>query len=114
MECFVINNFNLAAMLCSEWEVPAAFPAQAVASNEFEALREKLPEWMLVLCSNGGPRLPEEKIAYEEEALQDICAMLHLQLHDGGHMEGVFQDELLRPWGSLKKFCLTSFSIIGS
>lgn len=104
-ECFLINNFNLASMLCKEWKVPQQFPAEMIKSKEFETLREKLPPWLMVLCSNGGPRIPEGKIAYEEEALQEICSMAHLRMFEGGHMEEMFLGEMLRPWGILKKFC---------
>jgi hypothetical protein len=104
-ECFLINNFNLAAMLCKDWNVPETFPAERIDTKEFDALREKLPEWLLVLGLNGGPRIPEEKIAYEEEALQKICSTANLQMFNGGHLEEMFFGELLRPWGILKKFC---------
>lgn len=103
-ECFIVNNFNLASMLCSEWSVPEELPCTKIESREFETLREKLPEWMLMVCSNGGPRLPEEKIAYEEEALQEICSMTHTQLYDGGQMDELMLQNLLRPWDILKKF----------
>ena len=104
-ECFLINNFNLAAILCKEWKVPEQFPAERMETKEFESLREKLPPWLLVLCSNGGPRMPEGKIAYEEEALKEICAMAHLHFYNGGHLEELFLTEMLRPWGIVKKFC---------
>ena len=60
-ECFLLNNFNIASIACKDWNVPKRFPAEAVISKEFEALRENLPEWLLVICSNGGPRGPREK-----------------------------------------------------
>ncbi len=59
----------------------------------------------MVVCSNGGPRMPEEKIAYEEAALQEICAMGQLQMYDSMHMESALLEEMLRPWGILNKFC---------
>ncbi len=105
LECFLINNFNLAAMLCKDWHVPDTFPAQMIESKEFETLREKVPEWLLVLCLNGGPRMPEGKIAYEEEALQEICSMQHLHMYDNRQLEETFLNEMLRPWSILKKFC---------
>jgi hypothetical protein len=104
-ECFMLNNFNLAALCCRDWEVPRMFPARQIPSQDFEAQRDKLPEWMLVVCSNGGPRLPEDKIAYEEEALQEICSMLHLRLYDNRGLQDLLLKEMLRPWGILKKFC---------
>ncbi len=104
-ECFLINNFNAASLLCKKWKVPEQFPAEKAEAGEFDALREKLPPWLLVLCSNGGPRMPEGKIKYEEEALQEIFSMAHLRTCDDGPIEDMFLKEMLRPWGILKKFC---------
>ncbi|MEI6126183.1 MAG: FAD-binding oxidoreductase [Pseudomonadota bacterium] len=104
-ECFLINNFNLAALLCKDWAVPEQFPAQMIASGDFDALRKKLPDWLMVLCLNGGPRMPEGKIAYEEEALKTIASLAHLQTYSGGQFETMLLGEMLRPWGILKKFC---------
>jgi hypothetical protein len=105
LECLMINNFNLASLLCKDWRVPEKFPADMIESKEFETLRDKLPDWTLAVCSNGGPRMPEEKIAYEEEVLQQICSMAHLQMYDDGYLKEMLLSEMLRPWGILKKFC---------
>ena len=104
-ECFLLNNFNIASIACKDWNVPEHFPAEAVISKDFETLRENLPEWLLVICSNGGPRQPEGKIAYEEETLQKICAAEQLQTYDNPLLAELFSEETLRPWGILKKFC---------
>jgi len=104
-ECFLINNFNLAAMICKSWKVPEHFPAERIETDEFNSLRDKLPPWLLVLCSNGGPRMPEGKIEYEEEALQEICSMAHLRSYNDSHLKDMFLREMIRPWGILKKFC---------
>jgi FAD/FMN-containing dehydrogenase len=104
-ECFIINNFNLSALMCREWKVPHAFLAQKIASREFDGLRENLPEWLLVVCLNGGPRMPEGKIAYEAEELRKVASMTHLQSYYGREIEELFLAETLRPWGILKKFC---------
>ncbi|MFC1591704.1 FAD-binding oxidoreductase [Thermodesulfobacteriota bacterium] len=103
-ECFMLNNFNLAALLCGDWALPEQLPVTPAATAEFDALREKLPPWLLVLCSNGGPRLPEEKIAYEEQALNEILAISNLTLYEDRDLEELFLAEMLRPWGILKKF----------
>ena len=66
-ECFVLNSFNLAAILAKKWP------------GGFDSLRETLPPWTLILCLSGLHRLPEEKIAYEEEALMDVASQLHFQ-----------------------------------
>lgn len=105
LECFIINGFNLAALLCPDWRVPEHIPCPMIASKDFEALREKLPPWLLVLCLNGGPRMPEGKIAYEEESLKAIASGEHLSPYNDGQLEDLFLSEALRPWGVLKKFC---------
>ena len=104
-ECFIINNFNLSALMCKEWKVPQEFPTQKISAREFDGLRDKLPEWLLVVCLNGGPRMPEGKIAYEEEELRGVAAMAHVQSYNGREQEELFLAETLRPWGILKKFC---------
>jgi len=103
-ECFLINNFNSAAIACRDWTVADTFPAEKIPSKEFESLRTSLPEWLLVVCANGGPRRPEGKIAYEEKALQEICAAEQLQTYDNPLLSELFSEETLRPWGILKKF----------
>jgi hypothetical protein len=65
-ECFVLDSLNLAAILADD-------------DKELTALRDNLPPWTLVLCLSGGHRLPEEKIEYEEEALQEIALKLNFE-----------------------------------
>lgn len=60
-ECFLLNRLNLAAVLAEG------------GSGEIARLSRKLPPWMLVLVLAGGPRRPEEKLAYEEDVLRDIA-----------------------------------------
>ena len=104
-ECFLINNFNLAALLCKDWTVPDHIPAPMIQSRDFDALRNTLPDWLMAVCLNGGPRMPEKKIAYEEEALMAIASMARLQTLNDSHLENIFLAEMLRPWSILKKFC---------
>jgi FAD/FMN-containing dehydrogenase len=104
LECFVLNRFNLAALLSRDWAIPAAFPAQRQESPHFESLRQELPPWVLCICLTGAPELPEEKIAYEREALDEVAKKHTLALfHLNGH-RAVLMEELLRPWRVLKKF----------
>ena len=63
-ECLLLNNLNLATMLAQDWP------------EEFERLRNTLPKWGLILILSGAPRRPEGKIAYEEEALKEVCSQL--------------------------------------
>jgi len=67
-ECLVLNSFNLAAILAEKW------------LDDFEALRETLPPWTLILCLSAGDRFPEEKIEYEEEALMEVASELHFDV----------------------------------
>lgn len=67
-ECFVLNDFNLAAIVTEKWP------------EEFEALRQSLPPLTLILCLSGLDRLPEEKIEYEEEALTEVASELDFEV----------------------------------
>ncbi len=109
LECFLLNRFNLSAMLCKDWKIPEEFPARKIPSNHFNTIAQELPPWLLTICLPGSPRLPEEKIAYEKEALTDICAHLSLTLlatfpplQNG---DKLFEKFLHKPWDTLKKFC---------
>ena len=66
-ECFLLNSFNLAQLLADEWP------------KDFEDYREKLPPYILTVVIAGAPRRPLERIAYEEEALNEIAAELLFQ-----------------------------------
>jgi FAD/FMN-containing dehydrogenase len=107
-ECFLLNRFNTAALLSEDWKVPESFPASPKRSESFETLRKHLPAWILTICINGSPRHPEEKIAYEEKALLEVCCSLNLDLKDC--LPGVpgfdrfIMDEIIYPWGILRKF----------
>jgi FAD/FMN-containing dehydrogenase len=89
-ECFVLNDFNLAVILAES------------CPEEFEALRSKLPAWTVVLCLSGFHRLPEEKIAYEEEALMEIAGELGVQpcqsIEGVPEMNGTWLSMLRKPW----------------
>ncbi len=109
LECFLLNNFNLAALFCQDWHIPEQYPCSPLPSRNFDDLRSQFPPWVLILCLSGSPRLPEEKIAYEKEALLNLASQLDLQvsttlppLDNPGLF---FTDFLLRPWDILKKFC---------
>ena len=59
-ECFLLNNFNLALILAEKWP------------DDFEVLRNTIPPWTLIIILTRSRRRPEEKIEYEEEALNEI------------------------------------------
>jgi len=89
-ECLILDNFNLAAILAEEWP------------NDFEALRDTLPPWTLILCLSAGNRFPEEKIEYEEEALMEVAAELNIDvlrtLSGIGGLDRKVMSVLRQPW----------------
>jgi len=107
-ECFILNSLNLASFLNDSWQIPAAFPAAAADTAEFEALRKTLPRWTLIICINGHLRRSDEKIAYETEALKEVCEQMHVSLLESlpnvPGAENRLSEQMLRPWGGLKKF----------
>jgi hypothetical protein len=62
----------------------------------------------MVVCLQGGPIKPEKKIAYEADALREVCGQLNCEAVDslpfGNGVTLMMQDELLRPFRILKKF----------
>ena len=108
MECFLLNRFNLAALLSEEWQIPVSFPAQSLPSESFEHFRQNLPPWVMVICLQGGPIKPEKKIAYESDALREVCHQCNCAALDSlpfasGASQNIL-DELLKPFRILKKF----------
>jgi FAD/FMN-containing dehydrogenase len=63
-ECFVLNRTALATLLAEDFK------------KEYEKLKNTLPPYTVVLVIAGAPRRPLERIAYEEEALQEIASEL--------------------------------------
>ena len=59
-ECLLLNNIDLAAIVAEKWP------------GDFETLRGTLPPWTLILVVSGLLRRPEEKIAYEENFLNQV------------------------------------------
>ena len=59
-ECLFLNNIDLAALVAEN------------RVEDFEKLRAILPPWTLILVVSGLLRRPEEKIAYEENLLNQI------------------------------------------
>ena len=59
-ECFLINRLNLASILSED------------GSETLERVKRLLPEWTLLVILRSARRRPEEKFAYEEEALKKI------------------------------------------
>jgi len=109
LECFLFNSFNYAALMCSGWHIPEAYPARKASSSDFHTLRNTLPPWILTIALQGPPRLPQEKIAYEKDALTSLCSQLGQDLLTTlpplDNAQTFFPPFLLRPWDILKKFC---------
>ena len=59
-ECLLLNNVDLAAIVAEK------------GFADFETLRATLPPWTLILVVSGLLRRPEEKIAYEENFLNQV------------------------------------------
>jgi len=59
-ECLLLNSINLASAMAESWP------------EDFERLWVSLPPWTLIIVTSGLQRRPEEKIQYEEEALDRI------------------------------------------
>jgi len=59
-ECFILNRHNLASILADKGE-------------EISTLRKQLPAFCLIICLDAGEWYPEEKIAYQENGLHEIC-----------------------------------------
>ena len=89
-ESLILNGFNLALIFSEKWP------------DDFEKLKKNLPPWILIQCISGGERFPEEKVAYEEKVLMELCKGLEVApLHDfeescGG--EKGIAEFLRKPW----------------
>ena len=107
LECFLLNSFNLAALMAQDWEVPESFLCQKLPSNGFNSLRERLPKWTLIIHLAGLVYFPEEKVAYEEDDLRATCRGMGLSLAQTlageDSLERTLLDLILHPWLSLKK-----------
>jgi len=96
-ECVILNNFDMGAILTKQW------PA------DFSALRKNLAPWTVVYVLGGGKRFPEEKIAYEEEALQETAAEcgipnLPTSIHGMPGIEKQIPDMLRTAWPETRTY----------
>jgi len=86
-ECFALNNHNLASILCENWQ------------DDFTKLKKDLPPWTVILCLAAGPRLPERKMEYQQEALAEIVKESEITLQEGLAGRGSQIIELFQgPW----------------
>jgi len=91
-ECLLLNNINLASILAESWP------------EQFAQLRAVLPAWTTILVLGGLKYRPDEKIAYQEEALDDILRNYFPGLKAQETLRGVagvekkIPDMLLKAW----------------
>ena len=89
-ESLILNRFNLALIFSEKWP------------GDFEKLKKNLPPWVIIQCLSGGERFPEEKIAYEEEVLNEIGKGLGVE--PSGNFQELcnskksISDVLRKPW----------------
>lgn len=91
-ECLILNNIDLATILTESWP------------QQFDAVREKLPKWMLIFTSIALERRPEEKIAYQEDFVREMMSTYFSKLQLSTTMpnmpgvEKTLPDMLRKPW----------------
>ena len=76
-ECVLLNKVDLAAIIAEDWP------------EDFEKLHKNLSPWTLILIISGLLRRPEEKIAYEEKALNDILKNEFPEMSVADHLPGI-------------------------
>lgn len=67
-ECFILNSHNLASILADK-------------EGDIGALKEQLPAFCLVICLDAGEWYPDEKMAYQENALGTICEQFYCEMN---------------------------------
>ena len=66
-EFLFLNSSNLASIL-------------GEGADQIRALREELPQWVLILGVAGRDRLPKERVEFQEKDITDIAQQFGLQL----------------------------------
>ena len=66
-EFFVLNSAELAAMLSRD-------------ADEVQAVRDRLPPWVIIMGIAGRDLFPEEKVNYQEKDVKDIAQQVGLRL----------------------------------
>jgi hypothetical protein len=97
-ECLLLNNVDLAAIVADK------------GFGDFETLRATLPSWTLILVISGLLRRPEEKIAYEENFLNQVIKNEFRKLELQDNLPGVpgigrkLLSMLRNPWPAEKTY----------
>ena len=88
-EYLILNNAQLAALLAKD-------------ESQYAQLRDKLPNYTIVACLCGLNRRADEKIAYEDEALQEIASREQFDLHNTvagiANLQEIFEQLMRQPW----------------
>jgi len=121
LECFALNNFNMAAWLISVTEEQTLnlrkgeyIGSQATPvwpenqHQQFQELRKALPPWTTVICLSATGPIPDEKIAYQEidlkEAVSEIGAFPEPTVGGVAALDTLVLDELVLPWRMQKRY----------
>jgi FAD/FMN-containing dehydrogenase len=121
LECFALNDFNMAALLLKEATGQAklmkkgkyiglrgASPWPKAQLQQFIDLRKTLPPWTVVICLSAVGPIPGDKIAYQEldlkEAAAEIGAVPKPTVGDMADLDKLILEELLLPWRMQKRF----------
>jgi len=97
-ECLLLNNVDLAAIAAEKWP------------GDFETLRATLSPWTLILVVSGLLRRPEEKIAYEENFLNQVIRNEFRKMELQDNFPGVpgigpkLLSMLRKPWPAEKTY----------
>ena len=97
-ECLLLNNVDLAAIVAEKWP------------GDFETLRATLAPWTLILVVSGLLRRPEEKIAYEENFLNQVIRNEFRKMELQDNLPGVpgigrkLLSMLRKPWPAEKTY----------
>jgi len=67
-ECFLMNDFDLALIAAEDF------------TRDFDGLRDALPAWTAVIVLSALDYNPDEKLAYEEDALRRAAQELHFEV----------------------------------
>ena len=88
-ECFVLNNYDVAAILADD-------------DKEIANLAKKIPPYCIVLNLWGGQFFPEERIAFEEKAVNEIADQFQFPVAKGltavPDANKRFEGMLTSPW----------------
>ena len=121
LECVALNAFNLAAMMVGlNDDQQLALQNGTYLSNrgapawdtkvveEYLRLRKDLPAWTVVLRLCGTGPLPDEKIAYQEQDLQDKAVEMGASpvssLREAGDLAALFAQEFDQPCRLQQRF----------